>query len=202
MSWNPIGQALSALNKVAGNELLQKLGLHGPATKIAYHATREGFRAATAVQRQWKTVAQLGRAERMPGPKPRELFDLSLTEEQTMIRDMTQRFAREVLRPEAAQADANRAAPADLAGKFAELGLAQFAVPEALGGAAAETRALGLGRAAGDVLGAVREQRTAGRDVRGRRSAAGVRCARAADTRSEDRARLCAERRENPGAAR
>jgi alkylation response protein AidB-like acyl-CoA dehydrogenase len=139
MSWNPIGQALSALNKVAGNELLQKLGLYGPATKIAYHATREGFRAATVVQRQWKSVAQLGRAERLPGKAPGELFDLSLTEEQTMIRDMTQRFASEVLRPAAAKADAERVAPADLASKFAELGLAQFAVPEALGGAAAET---------------------------------------------------------------
>ena len=140
MSKSPIGQALAALNKLAGNELLHKFGLYEPATKVAYHASREGFRAASAVGRQFKALQKLVQPQRLPGPSRRsDLFDLSVTEEQQMIRDMAQRFAREVMREQAARSDAACAAPDDFARKFAELGLAQFAVPEALGGAASES---------------------------------------------------------------
>jgi alkylation response protein AidB-like acyl-CoA dehydrogenase len=140
MSWNPMGQALAALNKIAGSELLHKLRLYDPATKVAYHASREGFRAASAVGRQWKAAQKLVRPQRLGQPERKsDLFDLSVTDEQQMIRDVAQRFAKEVMRPAAATANDVCSAPADFAHKFNELGLAQFIVPEALGGAAAES---------------------------------------------------------------
>ena len=140
MSKSPIGQALSALNKIAGSEVLHKLGLYEPATKLAYRASREGFRSASAIGRQWKAAKQLVKAERLPkAERKKDLFDLTVSEEQQMVRDMAQRFAREVMREAAAAADASCKLPETFAAQFAELGLAQFAVPEALGGAATES---------------------------------------------------------------
>jgi alkylation response protein AidB-like acyl-CoA dehydrogenase len=139
MGWSPIGQALAALNKLAGNELLHKLGLYAPAQKVAYHASREGFRAASGVGRQWKAVRKLLAPERLPSAqKQSDLFDLSVSDEQQLIRDMAQRFASEVLRAAAPASNDACRPPEDFAHKLSELGLAQLVVPEALGGAAAE----------------------------------------------------------------
>ncbi len=140
MSFNPIAQALSALNKLAGNELLHKYGLYQPTQRIAYRATREGFRAAVAIGRQWKAAQKLLKPERLPtAARKSDLFDLSISEEQQMIRETAQRFAREAMRDAAAKANDACVAPEGFAAQFAELGLAQFAVPESLGGAAAES---------------------------------------------------------------
>jgi alkylation response protein AidB-like acyl-CoA dehydrogenase len=78
--------------------------------------------------------------ERLAAPERKsDLFDLQVSEEQQMVRDMAQRFAREVMRDAAPAANDACAPPEDFAGKFAELGVAQFVVPEALGGAASES---------------------------------------------------------------
>jgi alkylation response protein AidB-like acyl-CoA dehydrogenase len=140
MSFDPIGQALSALNKLAGSELLHKYGLYEPTQRIAYRATREGFRAAVALGRQWKAAQKLMSPERLPkAARKNDLFDLGISEEQQLIRETAQRFAREVMRQAAAPSNDKAQAPEDFAAQFAELGLAAFAVPEALGGAAAES---------------------------------------------------------------
>ena len=98
MSFDPISQALSALNKLAGSELVHRLGLYQPAQRVAYTASKEGFRAASAVGRQFKAVQKRVKPERLPRPdRQSDLFDLSVSEEQEMVRDMASRFAREVL---------------------------------------------------------------------------------------------------------
>jgi len=140
MSFDPIGQALSALNKLAGNELLHKYGLYQPTQKIAYRATKEGFRAAVAIGRQWKAAQKLLKPERLPtAARKNDLFDLSISEDQRLVRETAQRFAREMMRDVAAKANDAAKAPEEFAAQFAELGLAAFAVPENLGGAAAES---------------------------------------------------------------
>ncbi len=145
MSFNPIGPALSALNKIAGSELLHKLGLQRPAQKVAYHATKEGFRAASSAGRRLKAVRKLLKPERLGAPQRNsDLFDLTPSEEQQMACEMAQRFAREVMREAAAGANDACAPPEGFAEKFAELGLAQLVVPEALGGAATESATLTL----------------------------------------------------------
>jgi len=148
---NPIGTALSMLNKLAGSESLHRLGLYKPAQKIAYTASREGFRAASAVGRQFSAVQKLMKPARLAAKKPSELFDLNVTEEQQMFRDMAQRFAKEVLREAAATADHACEVPEGFAAQVAELGLAQFAVPEALGGAATESSAVAQALVAEDL---------------------------------------------------
>jgi hypothetical protein len=140
MSKSPIGQALSVLNKLAGSDLLHKLGLYEPAQKIAYQASRSGFRAASSVARQFKSLQKRVTPERPAQPERKsDLFDLTISEEQQMVREMAQRFAREAMRAEAAQANDACAAPEGFAAQFAELGLSQFAVPESLGGATSES---------------------------------------------------------------
>jgi len=139
MSKNPIAVALSTLNRFSSSPLVHKFGLYKPAQKVAHVAVREGFRAGAVLTRQFKAAQKLIRPERVPSAKKSELFDLNMSEEQQMIRDMAQRFAREVMRPAAYKADETCTAPEGFDAQLAELGLSQFAVPEALGGAATES---------------------------------------------------------------
>ena len=140
MSFDPIAQSLSMLNRFAGWEIVHKLGLYKPAQKLVKGATRQGFRASAVAARQFQAAKKLLSAERLPSSSNQpSKFDLRLTEEQVMVRDMAQRFAREVMRPAASEANEAKAAPEGFATQFAELGLAQFVVPESLGGAATES---------------------------------------------------------------
>lgn len=140
MSFDPIAQSLSVLNRFSGSELVHKLGLYKPAQKIVKSAARQGFRASSAAVRQFQAAKKMLGAQRLPSASSKPtLFDLNLTEEQAMVRDMAQRFAREAMRPVASEANEAKAAPEGFSAQFAELGLAQFVVPESLGGAATES---------------------------------------------------------------
>ncbi len=140
MSRNPVAASLSMLNRFSGSPLVHRLGLYKPAQLIARTAAREGIKAGVALQRQFKATQKLMRPERLDKvAKPSDLFDLNISEEQQMIRDMAQRFGREVLRPAAIKADHDRITPEGFEGQLAELGLAPFAVPEKLGGTATES---------------------------------------------------------------
>ncbi len=136
---DPIAQSLSLVRQFAQSELVHKLGLYKPAQKIAYEGTKQGFQAATAIARQFKNVQNLVSPKRVPvADKPRDLLDFNITEEQGMVRDMAQRFAKDLLRPSAHDCDAKCTRPDGFGKQVAELGIAQFAVPESMGGAATE----------------------------------------------------------------
>ncbi|MEM7016253.1 MAG: acyl-CoA dehydrogenase family protein [Pseudomonadota bacterium] len=64
-----------------------------------------------------------------------ELFDLTPTEEQRMMRESLQRFAVTEMAPIARQADDDGEIPADIYAQIHELGLHMLPVPENLGGA-------------------------------------------------------------------
>lgn len=140
-----MGLGLAALNKLAGAGLIDRLGLRKPAERAVYQATRTGFRAAGAANRRFAATRTPGAhtpgasAER-PTPAPeRELFDLTPSDEQAMIVQATSQFAREQLRPAAAAADQDCAAPAALLARAVdELGIGQLTVPESLGGLGGE----------------------------------------------------------------
>ncbi|MEY4579632.1 MAG: hypothetical protein RL701_4335, partial [Pseudomonadota bacterium] len=137
MSKNPMAASLAMLNRFSSSPIVHKLGLYKPAQAVVKTAVREGFRASTQVLRQFKAGQKLVRPERFQKVEHKsDLFDLSLTEEQQMVRDMASRFAREVLRPNAAKADERCAPHADYVTQLSELGLGQLVVPERLGGAA------------------------------------------------------------------
>ena len=85
-------------------------------------------RAFTATQR-------LGKPARAATTRPRDLFDLTPTDEQQMFREAVTGFAAKHVRPAALAADAACETPASLIAEAAELGLATLGVPADLGGA-------------------------------------------------------------------
>src|SRR6476661_1664448 len=112
---------LSALNKLAGHELLHSLGLHAPAQRVAYLATRESFRAAGSLTRRFHRARKLIQPVRLSERKSADdLFDLSLSDEQRMMREQFQRFAKD-MRTMAPEADEKRTAPDGFSKQLAEL---------------------------------------------------------------------------------
>ncbi|HJP79545.1 MAG TPA: acyl-CoA dehydrogenase family protein [Pseudonocardiaceae bacterium] len=137
-----MGIGLSLLNKLAGAPLLDRFGLRKPVEKAVYEATRTGFRAAAATGRSFAAVQRLGQPSRPSTDSTADLFDLTPTEDQQLIRDTVAEFATEQLRERAAEADANCATPDDLIAKSAELGITLLGVPEELGGVGTARSAL------------------------------------------------------------
>ncbi|OUS32145.1 butyryl-CoA dehydrogenase [Gammaproteobacteria bacterium 45_16_T64] len=141
MSRDPMGIALAALNSIASSPVLDKLGLRETLEKTLYQGTKSGFQAIGATSRQFKNVVKLVSPARPAAPESttaKNLFDLSLSEEQQMMQESVQRFASDAIRPAAMDADANAFTPDALSAEIAELGLTYFAVPEELGGAGTE----------------------------------------------------------------
>lgn len=139
MSRDPIGLALAAMNRIASSDLIDRMGLRETIERITYQGTRSGFQALGAASRQFKSATRLMKPARLEAPAlPQDNFDLSLSEEQQMMRDSIRRFADDVLRPAAAKANDDCAISHDILTQAAELGLAYYAVPESLGGAGTE----------------------------------------------------------------
>lgn len=137
MAKNLHGMGLDLTRRFAGSELAEKTGLRKPAEKLAYISTRAGFRlAGNLLKKNKKERPQSEPGERLPNSREKNLFDLTLTDEQLMIRDTVQSFARDVVRPLAHAADEQKALPSDFLQQTMDLGLNLFAVPESLGGAA------------------------------------------------------------------
>lgn len=134
---------LRVLTAFGGSELAEKFGLRAPAERVLYEGARASMRAANAgaaVARR-VTSSKATKGHRLEPAKPKGLFDLTLTEEQTMVRDTMRRFAEEVLRPAARVAEDTRVPSEEVLAQSHELGLATLAVPEALGGVATELSA-------------------------------------------------------------
>lgn len=132
------GYGLNLLNRFAGSHWPDTLRVRKSVEKLLYTGTRTGFQIAGTVARQFsKTSTKLEGTQRLPAAA-KGLFDLSPTDEQQMMRDTVQRFAKDVLRPAAHAADHEASFPVDIHAQALELGLNFYAVPEALGGMAAE----------------------------------------------------------------
>ena len=141
-----MGLALAGLNKLAGSTLLDRLRLRKPTERAVQAGARAGFRAVGAATRTFtaaKRRATAGVAERPRSAERRGLFDLTPTDEQRMIRDISREFAAEQLRPAAASADAESTAPSELLKRVnAELGVGVLNIPESLGGMGTERSAV------------------------------------------------------------
>ena len=134
-----MGAGLAALNKLAGSTAIDRLRLRKPAERVAYEASRAGFRALGATNRAFAAVQKRGKADRPETSERRDLFDLTPTDEQQMIVEATREFAAEQLRPAAAESDTACAAPDTLLKRsVTELGVTQLGVPESLGGMTTE----------------------------------------------------------------
>jgi len=139
MAKDAVGFALSALNRLASSDVLDKMGMRKFVERMAYSLTKTGFQVLTGSARAFKSAKKMDKPDRLKAPGiTRELFDLNITDEQQMIRESVQGFAKEVLREAAEQADEAQQTSNKVLEAAQELGLNYFAVPESLGGAATE----------------------------------------------------------------
>ncbi|MCG8394637.1 MAG: acyl-CoA dehydrogenase family protein, partial [Pseudomonadales bacterium] len=139
MAKDAVGYALTALNRLASSEALDKFGLRKTVERLAYTLTKSGFQVLTTSARAFKSSNPGSKPERLNAPgHTRDLFDLGVTDEQQMIRDSVQAFAMDVLREQAEKADEAQQTSDEVLAQALELGLNFFAVPESLGGAATE----------------------------------------------------------------
>lgn len=130
------GASLRVLNRVAGSEWLERMGLSGHARNVVYHGTKLGAQAAQEAAKRAMPMVKLVTPERMVGgDRAPAVFDLTPTESQALIVETMARFARERLYDVALESDESNGPAAGLLAESHELGLTQLAVPEALGGA-------------------------------------------------------------------
>ncbi len=137
-----MGFGLRALNRLAGLEVIDRAGLRGPAERLLYRSTRNGFRAANAAGRTFASVQGIGKAARQSTGARSGSFDLAPTDEQQMMVEAFGDFASQRLRKAASDADAACAAPPELLAQSADLGITMLGVPEELGGAVEERSAV------------------------------------------------------------
>jgi alkylation response protein AidB-like acyl-CoA dehydrogenase len=138
MAERSMGLGLRALGRLAGSDVVDRLGVRKPAERILYRATRDGFKAAGAAGRGFKAVNGRSKPARLGTPTNTGLFDLQPTEEQQMLQESFKAFGAEQLRPAALRADSAAKAPEEILRAGGELGLTMLGVPEELGGAVSE----------------------------------------------------------------
>src|SRR4051812_15596244 len=137
-----MGLGLRHLRRLAGLDLVDRLGLREPVERLVYGASKNGFRAAGTANRAFVAASRLGRPARLKTASSRGLFDLTPDDEQQMLRETFKDFAINQLRPVAQKADAACAAPPELLAQASELGLTMLGVPEELDGAVSERSAV------------------------------------------------------------
>jgi alkylation response protein AidB-like acyl-CoA dehydrogenase len=130
-----MGLGLRALNRIAGLELLDRVGVRDRAERLLYSASKNGFRAAGAAGRTFAPKKKLDQPARQAKGSRAELFDLTPTDEQQMMREAIGDFAMAKLRPAALDADDACAVPDELLAQANELGVTTLGVPGELDGA-------------------------------------------------------------------
>jgi alkylation response protein AidB-like acyl-CoA dehydrogenase len=130
-----MGVGLAVLTKLAGTRAIDRLRLRRPTEKAVYAASRAGFSTLGAANRTFAAAQRRSKPERPASAGEPSLFDLNPTDEQTMIVAATREFADEQLRPAAAAADTECAAPDTILKRaVTELGVTLVGIPESLGG--------------------------------------------------------------------
>jgi alkylation response protein AidB-like acyl-CoA dehydrogenase len=128
---------LAVINRIGNAEFTERLRLR----KAFLRTVSASARAAVVATREVGEIAKKApvRLPRAAVGVKSDGFDLTATDEQTLMRDTARKFAADVLRPAAAAADAACGAPADVLARGQELALAALSISERLGGLA-ETR--------------------------------------------------------------
>jgi hypothetical protein len=127
------GLGLSLITRIAGSEVIDQFNLRKLIEKSLYQGSKAGFKSLSQSQKFFKS--QSLKKQRL-SPQGKNLFDLNLSEEQQMLVESMHQFAQEILYPLAARADHNETFPQELWQHAKDLGLNEYALPEALGGVA------------------------------------------------------------------
>jgi alkylation response protein AidB-like acyl-CoA dehydrogenase len=139
---DPIGFAVSMLNRLAQTSVLDRLGLRKQTERVVFETTRAGFRTMGSVSRTFKRAGRPGgQPVRVPSAPRPGVFDLTPSEDEQMLVDVVGEFATEMVRPAAADADDACAAPQEVLESGLEIGLPILGVPENLGGISTERSA-------------------------------------------------------------
>ena len=133
---------LKALNRLASSDLVDRLGLRQPTERLLHEVSKNSMRTAARAGRTFAAASKLARPARQPRGPRTDLFDLTPTDEQQMLRESVRDFALDKLRPAAERADSECATPPELLAQANELGLTMVGVPEELGGALEERSAV------------------------------------------------------------
>jgi alkylation response protein AidB-like acyl-CoA dehydrogenase len=139
---DPIGLAVAAVNRLAQSEIIDRVGLRRQTEQVVYSTTRNGFRVATAAGRQFARAGRRTAGTRPTSARSSGVFDLTPTEDETMLLEVVRELADELLRPAAAAADDACAPPQEVLAAAQEVGLPGLGVPEALGGIMEERSAM------------------------------------------------------------
>ncbi|HRA29019.1 MAG TPA: acyl-CoA dehydrogenase family protein [Acinetobacter johnsonii] len=134
------GFGLSLITKMASSDVLDQLKLRKFIEKSLYQGSKASYKTLSKTQKAFKTNKDIHK-QRLNNQE-KSLFDLSYSEDQQMNIDSMSQFAADVLYPLAASADQNETFPTELWQYIEELGLNFYALPEALGGVAAEKNIL------------------------------------------------------------
>lgn len=141
-----LSRFFAALTELSNAEVAKQTGVNEWAQKVLFHGTKAGVRAGTVAQKAGKQFVSRFRSEQTLKPedalkksnqKP-DRFDLTLTEEQEMMKEMLRQFGMDVMRPLAPEAEQDDWDPSEFLAQTQELGLQLIAIPEALGGAGSE----------------------------------------------------------------
>ena len=132
MRKNLQGVGLKLATKISSNPIVEKYGLRRKIEALAYQGTRKGFELIGQRMAQKKA----NQPKMLAAPAAYNRFDLSLSEEQQMIKDSVRSYAEEVIRGLAHDANEAMTPPNDFLTNLMDLGLNYFSVPESLGGAA------------------------------------------------------------------
>ncbi|MBX3273436.1 MAG: acyl-CoA dehydrogenase family protein [Sandaracinaceae bacterium] len=129
MAANPVLKGgLRLLNAFASSGLAERYGVEEQARELVERAARLGV----------DLLARGGDRGASEPSAPKRRFDLTPTESQELLRTTMRRFALEVLREAADDADVALGPPAEVLEMAGELGLVELAIPEAHGGAGEE----------------------------------------------------------------
>ncbi|MCA9688038.1 MAG: acyl-CoA dehydrogenase family protein [Myxococcales bacterium] len=125
------------MRRLSDSELAERTGLRTLANRLLYQGVRAGVSAGQQARSRFAAARELIPTERLARPEPPAAFDLTLTEEQALMRETLRRFALDTMRAAAPAADRGALDP-DYLAQLSDLALETVAIPEALGGVAIE----------------------------------------------------------------
>ena len=126
---NILDRGMALLTPVISGDFLDRRGLRDRFNKVLKFGVQHGFSAVGATTRQFSRVQGLGKPPARLAPTGAGYFDLTPDDDQKMIVETVSRFADEILRPAARDADDAAAYPHDLIARAAELGITAINVP-------------------------------------------------------------------------
>lgn len=133
---------LRLIAKAGGLPGLKDKEVRARVERYLYKGAVTGFKAQTAAGRAFAKKKGSGDPARPAPAKPKQQFDLTPSEDQQMIQGVARELAEEVIRPAAADADAERTVPESVTSAAADMGLHLVGVPAELDGIAEERSAV------------------------------------------------------------